>query len=299
MNTVKQFTRRHFLGLLLGLFSGWFYWQRPAKTIAAQKAKAFMDNLPKGVSLAWTEQGGSPIKAGSVSRSLPLGSVMKLFTTAVLLETNTVNRDTLFECRGTTRIPGSTETVHCLKPHGKINLTQALGYSCNGYFVQSSAKLPFEQWQEQLLKWGVPVHEKASEKDSKAPKYLNTHHYIGLTPSVMMTPVTLLPLIEDLAFATGWANMISPETRQVLREGMMLAAREGTGKHLPTLKQGQMALKTGTVPYQKHFQSWAVGFFPASKAEFVFVLQDPRGSSQDKAVGSLKQWLLKTFPNRF
>lgn len=295
METVKRITRRHFLGLLLGFLVGWMQWQHPEKTVATEKTKTLIDSLPKGVSLAWRSHTGSTMLEGLGSRSLPLGSVMKLFTTAVLLETNWVSRDTLFECRGTTSIPGSRETVHCLKPHGKINLMQALGYSCNGYFVQASAKLAFAQWRDSLSKWGVPLNQNALMLQQTLP----AQHYIGLTQAVMMTPLTLLPMIKDLAFAKGWANMISAKTRHVLLDGMILAANEGTGKHLPSLKEGKMALKTGTVPYQKHFQSWAVGFFPAQKPEIVFVLQDQRGSSQDKAIGSLRQWLLKTFPSYF
>jgi cell division protein FtsI/penicillin-binding protein 2 len=300
MKMLEQMSRRKFLGRLTRFVLGWFVLQLTNPiSVDAKKSRALLYKLPKGVSIAWKvqkiSQSGAQMMAGDVNNPMPLGSVMKLFTAAVLLETKMVHRDTLFECRGTTRIPGFKQSVHCLKPHGKINLTQALGYSCNGYFVQASAKLPFEQWRDSLLKWGVPVQEESS----KFPTYPSANHYIGLTPSVLMTPLTLLPLIEELAFGKGWAKMISPKIKRVLVDGIILAAREGTGKYLPSLKQGQMALKTGTVPYQKHFQSWAVGFFPANQPEIVFVLQDQRGSSQDKAVGSLKQWLLKTFPVYF
>ncbi len=304
LKSLNLISRKRFLRLLASLVFGWLLGRYPLVSGAAREPKIIQsrkskESLPTGVSLAWKSRDSEQAVAsgqkhtGKANQPFPLGSVMKLFTAAVLLETDLVSRETRFECRGTTRIPGSSETVHCLKPHGRVNLTEALGQSCNGYFVQATAQLSFQRWKGYLVKWGMPFQELTEARDGKA-HCLNAHHYLGLTSCVVMTSRNLLPLIEGLAYGTGWASMIAAETRHVLREGMILAAQEGTGRHLPTLKQGRMAIKTGTVPYQKHFQSWVVGFFPADQPEVVFALQDSRGSSQDKAIHSLKQWLLST-----
>ncbi|MFN5539985.1 MAG: penicillin-binding transpeptidase domain-containing protein [Candidatus Melainabacteria bacterium] len=68
-----------------------------------------------------------------------IGSIMKLISTATLLEENLISPQKTYECRGIIKFQG--KEYKCTKAHGKVSLIQALGHSCNVFFAQASQSI--------------------------------------------------------------------------------------------------------------------------------------------------------------
>jgi penicillin-binding protein 2 len=67
------------------------------------------------------------------------GSTFKIVPMLAGLEDHLVNPDEIVTCHGSIRF-GKRE-FHCVEPHGKVDLHQALSQSCNVYFFQLGDKL--------------------------------------------------------------------------------------------------------------------------------------------------------------
>ena len=68
--------------------------------------------------------------------SFNLGSIFKLITSAVSLEKNINNINFYYDCNGENKVQDAKFRCFNSKKHEKINLEEALAYSCNGYFVE-------------------------------------------------------------------------------------------------------------------------------------------------------------------
>ncbi len=68
----------------------------------------------------------------------PVGSVFKLLIAAAALEQG-IDPATQHRCSGSVSVGGAS--FGCLKPHGAVNLPQALAVSCNCYFIQLMQQL--------------------------------------------------------------------------------------------------------------------------------------------------------------
>lgn len=68
--------------------------------------------------------------------SFNLGSIFKLITSAVSLEKNINNINFYYDCTGENKVQDAKFRCFNSKKHEKINLEEALAYSCNGYFVE-------------------------------------------------------------------------------------------------------------------------------------------------------------------
>ncbi len=89
----------------------------------------------------------------------------------------------------------------------------------------------------------------------------------------------LTPLIAEGDVQSKVTLPLSPSSLRVVREGMKLAAEDGTAR---SLKRPEMDFggKTGTAELdaQKKFvNSWVVGYYPYEKPKYVFVLLMERG----------------------
>ncbi len=71
----------------------------------------------------------------AVSDTYEPGSVFKIFTAAVALEENLVNKNSSFTCNYSLNVAG--QTYHCWKAggHGTQNLAEAISHSCNPAFI--------------------------------------------------------------------------------------------------------------------------------------------------------------------
>lgn len=212
----------------------------------------------------------------SMARGRP-GSILKLIVAAIILEENLPAAQTTYECRGIYYPDGPKGLpLHCQVAHGNVDLLNALGVSCNGFFASAAKTISSQRI---LETWNAFSQQKI--KFAQAPSWLLA---LGMADCLSSASARdLLVVAQTIALETlpGY----KPSTWQTLKQGMRLVGRIGTGKALDPHDQFKVALKTGTVPKYDHgYESWVMGFFPVDKPCYVFCQRAPNGTSQDVAV---------------
>jgi peptidoglycan glycosyltransferase len=79
------------------------------------------------------------------------GSVLKIATAAIALETHTFAPEDEFTCSGDERVAGTR--VACPRAHGKLSLTDALAQSCNITFATVGAKIGAEAYRDYMRRF--------------------------------------------------------------------------------------------------------------------------------------------------
>ena len=105
-----------------------------------------------------------------------------------------------------------------------------------------------------------------------------------------------IPLLRSAEMADIKGNPIElslkEETFARLKEGMRLAAKNGTAQAIDPEDKLSLAVKTGTVSHGNKFESWIIGFFPFENPKHAFCLFAPVGTSHDSAVPLASKRLL-------
>ena len=298
--------RRHFLKSLFGL-GGALESSEPAHgkgkpTPAKGTFRFFWTDLHTG-------QIGFP--SGQVIPSGMPGSLMKLVAAAALLESRIISPDDKFECRGTYQC-GAHEAVHCLYPHGLVDLTHAIGLSCNIYFAQAAQQLSPSVFLHYAADFGLneAVGSFASGKFPKQAAHPAWKYVLGLAPDFQPNALQIMRMSALIANKGTVPFMHSAEepnsdgkpfkltlsngSFNLLQQGMEIACRDGTGKNLDPENKLHVALKTGTTPHGTSFQSWVTGYFPWQSPRYAFCLRSQAGTSYDQAIPALKKFLFGT-----
>ncbi|MBY0405882.1 MAG: hypothetical protein K2X66_18410 [Cyanobacteria bacterium] len=249
----------------------------------------------------------------------PLGSVMKLLSTAFLLEHSLLKPSQKFECKGTLNLHG--QVFHCRHPHGVLSLKQALAKSCNMYFAQAAQRVSAAEFYLYLQKFPLTFLD-VSHHEIYVHPHSSQKLMLGLSNAIQADCLQMLALASYFAaeikadssmtdddhliqqkyqsvFHSLWPKdnlkphlpILKPSILQVIQESMVLSAREGTGKNVDPLNHYHLACKTGTTPYGHHYKSWVMGFFPAENPRFAFALRCQSGASLEYAIPSLKNAL--------
>ncbi len=182
-------------------------------------------------------------------RPVPMGSLVKPFT-AVAYGGAHAFRYPEFVCRG--------EASGCWLPkgHGRVGISEALAYSCNGYFRALAAGVSPEDVRHSAQRFGI----------SGPPNSAPVTALIGLESGWKTAPLDMGRAYLELA-----ARAAEPGALEVVR-GMALSARAGTGRAI-----GQAALvKTGTAPCA-HFpkargDGYVVALYPAESPRFALLM---------------------------
>jgi len=243
------------------------------------------------------------------------GSLMKLVAAAALIDEGLTHANETYECTGTYNM--GKEAVHCQNAHGKIDIVQAIGRSCNIYFAQATKRLTTRAFLAKAAQLGLdkPCAGRHSGAFPAKPTESNSLHYVlGLAPDFKPTALQLMRLAALVAIAPGaklpvlhsaenldlleqekpMVSPLSAESHRVLSAGMRLSATEGTARKLDVDDQLKIAAKTGTTPHGNKFQSYVIGYFPVDKPAHAFALYAPSGTSQDSAVPKAKEFLFST-----
>ncbi|MBY0358105.1 MAG: hypothetical protein K2W82_08900 [Candidatus Obscuribacterales bacterium] len=238
--------------------------------------------------------GGQVVPAG-----LP-GSLMKIVAAAALVDASLLRPEEKYECRGSFKL--HNETVHCLYPHGQVDLKHALGLSCNIYFAQASKLISPGLFLKYASLFGLDkaVAIFKSGKFPQQPLSSSLNYVLGLDPELEPSALQIMRMAALVATKGRLPYLHSAEAPDangakydlelpdlvwsILQQGMQIAAREGTGKKLDPDHAMKVALKTGTAPYGKTFQSWVTGYFPWDNPKYAFVLRATSGTSQDSAI---------------
>ncbi len=222
------------------------------------------------------------------------GSIIKLVTTAAILEENLPAAIKTIDCRGTTSIDG--QTYMCRYSHGALSLVEALGQSCNVFFAQATKDLNIDSFLHYLQRFGL--HQTISTKHAQHCKI--TDLALGLGQEYNFSAMQIIQLITSIA-KKGKPLLnknikidgveLKDHTWNILQTGMQIAVQRGTAKNLDPTNKLHLAVKTGTTVHGKTFQSWLAGYFPFESPHYVFCLRAQVGTSYDRAVPLAKKYL--------
>lgn len=237
------------------------------------------------------------------------GSVMKLVTAAALTDAHLMSVDEKFECRGSYKL--HNETYKCQFAHGLIDMPHAIGRSCNIYFAHAAQKMSGRTVIDYAARFGLnqAIGDFAVGKFPASAKDTAEKYALGLAEDLQPNALQIMrisgiianegkvPFLHSAELSgegPEFELVLSSQSWKVLKEGMQIASRQGTGKKLDPENKLKLAIKTGTTPHGKTFQSWITGFFPWDQPRYAFVLRAPAGTSQDEAVPQARKFLFST-----
>ncbi|PCJ56175.1 MAG: penicillin-binding protein 2 [Candidatus Hydrogenedentota bacterium] len=89
----------------------------------------------------------------------PPGSAFKVLMAAAALEEGIIDENTTFTCWGRFHLPGVRRPWHCWRRvgHGKVNVVDALAFSCDVYFYEVGQELSVDRIKEWSTKMGLGV----------------------------------------------------------------------------------------------------------------------------------------------
>jgi cell division protein FtsI/penicillin-binding protein 2 len=157
---------------------------------------------------------------------VPAGSLLKPFTALAYGEEHGFHYPT-FVCHG------SRDGCWLPRGHGRVGLAEAIGYSCNAYFLRLARTLRPEDVARVAARFGLP-----SPAQPMTPREM-----IGLGRAWEVPPQDLLRAYLRLAAAPR------PAGAAIVLAGMSLSARAGTARAAQDYLRGPNILaKTGTAP---------------------------------------------------
>lgn len=247
----------------------------------------------------------------------PVGSVFKTVTSAAALENRTALSD--FNCTGSIEKSGNTFNCNETEGHGVIDFDTALSVSCNPYFIDLGVKVGAKKLLDFTNKAGFGKSADlgngflTAAGTLPAERELNSDAAIG-NFAFGQGKLTASPLQISSFFAaiankgiynepylikgtTDKSGAISPEiqkegkkimsesTCNVLKDALLKATREGTGKaafsslfdactKTATAQSGQYDENGNEILY-----CWFAGFFPYDNPQYVICILKENGSS--------------------
>jgi cell division protein FtsI/penicillin-binding protein 2 len=188
-------------------------------------------------------------------KRIPLGSLVKPFTALAYAETHN-SKYPLNICRG--KASGCWQS----SPHGELDITSAIAFSCNSYFRALTAHMTGEDM--------FPVTKRF---DLDAPDAdLTGSALMGLGVRWLVSPLRLARAYLEL-----YRRRDQPGVREVLA-GMVQSARVGTGSAIGrAMRHSSAMVKTGTAACTHVRPAQADGFVvalvPAGDAQFLLLVR--------------------------
>ncbi len=162
----------------------------------------------------------------SLVRTVPTGSMVKPFTALAYGQSHGYQYPKL-TCRGV------DDGCWLPRGHGRIGVSEAIGYSCNAYFRVLAAAVSPDEIEQVTLRYGI--HSPFAS--------LSSHALVGLGGGLEVAPERILQAYVELS-----EHMDEPAVA-VLLQGMALSAQAGTASAIQKSLPGARALaKTGTAP---------------------------------------------------
>ncbi|MCE1249058.1 MAG: hypothetical protein LWY06_20685 [Firmicutes bacterium] len=223
------------------------------------------------------------------------GSIFKLVTAAALLENGLVNPDESVDCKNYIKI-GNRDFI-CSKPggHGRVNMTQAIGFSCSIWFYMYSGRLSVKNLSQcaRMFKIGMKIPEGASPAPAKPgicriPSNRSDFaaFSVGDSKELKITPFQAANILSIVATGKclkncGKSPSFKSGTYRILRKGMETAAKSGTCREIG-LAGLNGAGKTGTAENPRipgRYHGWFIGYYPADAPKYgiVVFLEDGKG----------------------
>jgi hypothetical protein len=188
-------------------------------------------------------------------RRIPLGSLVKPFTALAYAEAHD-SEYPLHVCKG--KASGCWQS----RPHGELDITSAIAFSCNSYFRALTAHLTGEDMLPVTRRFDLD----APDADLTGPALM------GLGVRWLVSPLRLARAYLEL-----YRRRDQPGVREVLA-GMVQSARVGTGSAIGrALKHSGAMVKTGTAACT-HVRSapadgFVVALVPASDPQLLLLVR--------------------------
>lgn len=255
------------------------------------------------------------------------GSVLKVLTDAIGLETGAAKVAEVHNCPGAKEVAGTL--VRCPVAHGRVTLTQALALSCNITFAEVAAKVGPRVYRDYARRlrllddpsWGwLPLPGKSGRMANllgHKGKQLLVHTAYG-QGETMVTPLALArltatiarggavprpylvqtilntrgkPLLEARPEELGVA--VSPTTCTQVAGMMSAAVEKGTARimEIPGL---EVAAKTGTAQKrQGRPDVWMFAFAPVGKPTVALAVVVEEGESGGETAGPIAREVMR------
>ncbi|MBR3593508.1 MAG: penicillin-binding protein 2 [Clostridia bacterium] len=254
-----------------------------------------------------------------------VGSIFKPCVAAAALEDG-VYDSSIYNCTGSREIAGKNFACHRASGHGVVDMTDAVALSCNTYFYSLAIKLGSQKIYDMASSLGFGTRYRFAENLYTEQGYLPTPEQVSPSEqslanlaigqgSLMLTPVSLLPLYEAIANGGVYhrptlvegmvengapqpqkenypTRVMSEQTANKLKKSLYEVINRGTGTSArPTLctAAGKTATaQTGWIKEGKAVDhSWLCGFFPADNPKYVVVIISENTSGDGTPCGPL------------
>ncbi len=252
----------------------------------------------------------SPLLNRAIGGTYPPGSTFKVVVATAGLDTGVITPRTVFDCPGYLEIGGAR--FGCAHVHGRENVVEALGHSCNVFFYRTGLLLGADRIYLYGSRFGFGEKtgiDLPGEKRGLLPskgwkrKRFRQPWFDGDTLNfsigqgfLLATPVQVLRMISAVVgsgklvspFVGMYAGrvrlnavsernlMIDERIFSVVRRGLEMAVemRDGTARALYLPHITSVAGKTGTAQSQrgKPPHAWFVGYFPKEDPKYAVVV---------------------------
>ncbi len=246
----------------------------------------------------------------------PVGSVFKPIVAAAALEQG-VSPTTTYDCVG--KISRSGAAFNCIKAHGKVNMSTALAFSCNCYFINLIEKIDIGALLETAKTFGFGTEFELAEgllsysgnlaNEDELDSFSSRANLSFGQGSLTATPLQIASLysaitnngmyrkpylVEGICDENGkflkthsyFASyrVFSAETAQKISDYLELVVLEGTGKNAASqycVVGGKTATaQTGDfVDGKERLVTWFAGFFTHMERKYVLVIMSEDGTS--------------------
>jgi cell division protein FtsI/penicillin-binding protein 2 len=218
------------LPLLVFLLLAWASWTPSAslydQSIAEVLRKRFTSSSVSYLLLDVQTRALIASRWENLERPVPAGSLVKPFTALAYGQSHGYCYPELI-CHGT------ADGCWLPRGHGRIGITEAVGYSCNAYFRKLATMVAREAVEQVTLRYGIDGHLATFSAST----------LVGLGAGMEIPPEQIARAYIELAGHAG-----EPGVKELL-QGMALSARAGTASAIQKSLPGAAALaKTGTAP---------------------------------------------------
>lgn len=191
----------------------------------------------------------------SPSEPVPAGSLVKPFTALAYGQSHGYRYPELV-CRG------ARDGCWLARGHGRIGMTEAIGYSCNAYFRKLAELVSREAIGQVTVRYGMRSRLRS----------LSASSLTGLGDGMEIPPTQLAQAYIELT-----AHHDDPGVPELL-EGMALSARAGTAKAIQQSFPGaQVLAKTGTAPCVHRSRApgdgYAIALYPADSPRVALLVR--------------------------
>jgi cell division protein FtsI/penicillin-binding protein 2 len=251
------------------------------RAIGLRKGTAFVVEVKSGKLLA-----SNNLDLASTRLATP-GSTIKPFVLAALLKSPGFNPDARLMCRRKLNISGhSLDCSHPPSPEA-LNATEALAYSCNNYFAESSKFLEKDALIRELRQRGFTATTGLAPNEVvgriRSPKTNDDARLLALGADLIeVTPLELASAYRKLALEISQPH--TQAQRALIASGLRAATDYGMASNARA-ESISVAGKTGTAsdPGSAATHAWFVGFSPADNPEIVVLVFLERGRGLEAA----------------